>query len=248
MGLAAITWAAMGAQVPVLSPNDHPNPSQTGLGKSRILKICQLPLNSLTNVKILTGKGPWGGGGEQGRPEFCSGPLPWVRGSICKKKIFRTQVQIHIQRPQYAKKAPPPRPPPNTPTPPKRGTQVGGEGVGGSQPKNSLGIIFRPKMTILQGVRCLIPYLGVCYANDPEGEGGMAPTPPLDLTTLFEVISVHYCPGASVRFDVHTTGHGSRYNLHSGHGACLWRRPFGLEPIYTMNKHLGALCSSVAHN
>ena len=28
MGLAATMWAPMGAQVPVLSPNDHPNPSQ----------------------------------------------------------------------------------------------------------------------------------------------------------------------------------------------------------------------------
>ena len=27
IGLAATTWVPMGAQVPVLSPNDHPNPS-----------------------------------------------------------------------------------------------------------------------------------------------------------------------------------------------------------------------------
>ena len=37
MGPAAITWVPMGAQAPVWSPNDHPNPSQgqqKGLGKS----------------------------------------------------------------------------------------------------------------------------------------------------------------------------------------------------------------------
>ena len=28
MGLAATTWVPMGTRVPVLSPNDHPNPSQ----------------------------------------------------------------------------------------------------------------------------------------------------------------------------------------------------------------------------
>ena len=27
IGLAATTWVPIGAQVPVLSPNDHPNPS-----------------------------------------------------------------------------------------------------------------------------------------------------------------------------------------------------------------------------
>ena len=39
MGLAATTWVPMGAQVPVLSLNHHPNPSQgrqKGFGKGRI--------------------------------------------------------------------------------------------------------------------------------------------------------------------------------------------------------------------
>ena len=44
-------------------------------------------------------------------------------------------------------------------------------------------------MMILQGVRHLVPYLGVSYANDPKKGGYMAYTPALDLTTLFEVIS-----------------------------------------------------------
>ena len=41
MGLAATAWVPMGAQLPVVSPNDHPNPSQwrpKGPGKSQILK------------------------------------------------------------------------------------------------------------------------------------------------------------------------------------------------------------------
>ena len=39
IGLAATTWVPLGAQVPVLSPNHHPNPSQgrqKGFGKRRI--------------------------------------------------------------------------------------------------------------------------------------------------------------------------------------------------------------------
>ena len=62
------------------------------------------------------------------------------------------------------------------------GTQV--RGVGRSKSKNSLGIIFCPKVMILQGVGHQIPYLGVCYANDPKKWGGyMALAPALDITT-----------------------------------------------------------------
>ena len=43
-------------------------------------------------------------------------------------------------------------------------------------------------MMILQGVRHLVPYLGVLYANDPKKGGYMVYAPALDLTTLFEVI------------------------------------------------------------
>ena len=53
MGPVATTWVPMGAQLPVLSPNDHPNPSygqQKGFGKRRNLKIFQVPLNSLTRM------------------------------------------------------------------------------------------------------------------------------------------------------------------------------------------------------
>ena len=52
MGLAATTWVPMGAKVPILSLNHHPNPSQgrqEGFQKSRILEILQVSLNSLHN-------------------------------------------------------------------------------------------------------------------------------------------------------------------------------------------------------
>ena len=49
------------------------------------------------------------------------------------------------------------------------------------------GIIFSPKMMVLQGVGHLVPYLGVSYANDPQNGGYMVYAPALDLTTLFEV-------------------------------------------------------------
>ena len=70
-------------------------------------------------------------------------------------------------------------PPPN-----KRGTQVpGGGGYRGPNPKNHWGIIFGPKMMILQGVRRQKPYVGVCYASDPQKGGCTTPAPALDLTT-----------------------------------------------------------------
>ena len=66
MGLVATTWVPMGAQVPILSPTDQPNPPQgrqKGFGETQNLKIFQLTLNSLTSLKTasLIGKGPWGG-------------------------------------------------------------------------------------------------------------------------------------------------------------------------------------------
>ena len=58
MGLVATTWVPMGAQVPVLSPNDHPNPSegqQKGFKKIGNVKNFQVSLNSLRN-SIALGK------------------------------------------------------------------------------------------------------------------------------------------------------------------------------------------------
>ena len=54
IGLAATTWVPMGAQVPVLSPNDHPNQSwgqRKVVMKKRISKNLNVPLNTLSGVK-----------------------------------------------------------------------------------------------------------------------------------------------------------------------------------------------------
>ena len=81
----------------------------------------------------------------------------------------------------------PPRHPPY-PHPPPKGVP-GYVGLRGQKRKIHRGIIFSPKMMILQGVGHPVPYLGVSYANDPKKGGYMAYAPALDLTTLFEVIA-----------------------------------------------------------
>ena len=58
MGLAATTWVPMGAQVSIISPNDHLNPSS--FGKSRILNIFQVLVKKSLTTAIL---GLLGGGG-----------------------------------------------------------------------------------------------------------------------------------------------------------------------------------------
>ena len=52
MGVAATKWVLMRAQVPVLSPNDHPNPSQE---KSQIFENFQVPLDSLNKQQQFQG-------------------------------------------------------------------------------------------------------------------------------------------------------------------------------------------------
>ena len=52
MGLAATTWVPMGAEVPLLSPNDHPNPSQglhTGFGKVEFSNTFVVPNFAIPN-------------------------------------------------------------------------------------------------------------------------------------------------------------------------------------------------------
>ena len=53
----------------------------------------------------------------------------------------------------------------------KRGAEMRDGGGGGSKLRDHGGIIGTPNMMILQGVRHLIPYLGVCYGNDPKKRG-----------------------------------------------------------------------------
>ena len=140
IGLPAPTWVPMGAQVPVLSPYDHPNPSQGQrkvLMKNRIAKNFHVPLNSLSSAKtgqVLIGKGPYGGG-RLGVPRVGTRePRHGLGGPYTRKKFFRTRVQIHTQRPQYAKKPPPP---------PKGVPRCGGGGGdGGQNQKKSLGDHF----------------------------------------------------------------------------------------------------------
>ena len=64
----------------------------------------------------------------------------------------------------------PPPPPPTPPPPPQKGVPGYG-GLKGSKQKIHWGIIFSPKMMILQGVGHPVPYLGVSYANDPKKGG-----------------------------------------------------------------------------
>ena len=74
--------------------------------KNRISKNFHVPLNSLSSVKtekVLT-KGPYGGG-RLGVPGVGTrDPRHGLGGPYTRKKFFRTQVKIHTQRPQYAKK------------------------------------------------------------------------------------------------------------------------------------------------
>ena len=76
--------------------------------KNRISKNFHVPLNSRSGVKaaVLTGKGPYGGGGGRlGVPGVGTrDPRHGLGGPHTRKNFFRTQVQIHTQRPQYAKK------------------------------------------------------------------------------------------------------------------------------------------------
>ena len=65
---------------------------------------------------------------------------------------------------------PPPTTPPTPPTPPKKGYPSTG-GQRGQKRKIHWGIIFSPKMMILQGVGHPIPYLGVLYKNNPQKGG-----------------------------------------------------------------------------
>ena len=59
MGLAATVWVPMGARIPVLSPNNHPNPSQRRqevFGKSQIFEIFR-PTHASKSSPV----GPMGG-------------------------------------------------------------------------------------------------------------------------------------------------------------------------------------------
>ena len=76
--------------------------------KNRISKNFHVPLNSLSSVKTAKSspaRGHMGGGGGGGRLGVLGVGTrdPQVGRPYARKKFFRTQVQIHTQRPQYAK-------------------------------------------------------------------------------------------------------------------------------------------------
>ena len=102
--------------------------------------------------------------GEDAKRPFCYCCARLLAGSACFRLLPNGRPRSRL---------PTPLPPP----PPKRGTQVR------KIQKNHWGIIFGPKMMILQGVRRQKPYIGVCYANDPQKRGYMTLALALDLPT-----------------------------------------------------------------
>ena len=116
--------------------------------KNRISKNFHVPLNSLSNVKTaessLARGHIGGGGGGLGVPRVGTrDPRHRLGGPYTRKKFFRTQVQIHTAATIRKEIVTPP------PHSPKKG--LGAGGYGGQNPKSHWGIIFGPKMMILQG-------------------------------------------------------------------------------------------------
>ena len=114
MGLAATTWVPMGAQVPVLSLNHHPNPSQgrqKGFRKRQISEILQVSLNSLHNGNFGALGGPWFGlyglGGHYVGSHGCSStrivtksspkPIIGATGGFPKKSNFGNLASVTKQ-------------------------------------------------------------------------------------------------------------------------------------------------------
>ena len=91
MGLSATTWVPLGAQVPVLSLNQHPKPSQwrrKGFRQRRSSEILHVSLNSLHD----SNSGAFGGG--MARAIWAWWPLrgsPWVlKYPYCHEIITQT--------------------------------------------------------------------------------------------------------------------------------------------------------------
>ena len=114
-------------------------------------------------------------GGRLGVPGVGTRDPPWVTGSIYKKKVLQDPgPNTHTAATIRKEVVTPPTPPPQK----KRGTQVqGGGGVLG-QNRKLIGGSF-----LVLGVRRQKPYIGVCYANDPQKGGYTMLAPALDLTT-----------------------------------------------------------------
>ena len=110
-------------------------------------KNSHVPLNNLSSVKTASpARGHMGGGGRLGVPGVGTrDPRHGSGGPYTREQFCRTRVQIHTAA-TIPKVVLDPLPHPKKRYP-------GAGGYGGPNPKNHWGIIFGPKMMILQGVK-----------------------------------------------------------------------------------------------
>ena len=74
--------------------------------KNRIAKNFHMPLNSPSGAKTAKSSPPrcHMGGADWGTCSWDAGPRHGLGGPYTRKKFFKTHVELHTQRPQYAKK------------------------------------------------------------------------------------------------------------------------------------------------
>ena len=129
-GGGGLTWVPRGAQVPVLSPHDQPNPSQRqrkSFIKFQIFKNFQVLLDSLTIVKTVKCKGPYEGG--LGVPGVGTWDPRHGSGGHSQEKMSKNTHSGHSTQRSFD-----PLPAPN-PQPPKKG-YPGTAGYGGQNQKS----------------------------------------------------------------------------------------------------------------
>ena len=136
--------------------------------KNQISKNFHVPLNSLAYPVSKRQSPHWQraiwGGADWGYRELGPGTPPSVRGSIYKKKVLRDPGPNTHTAATICKEVLTP------PPPPKRGYPSAG-GYGGQNPKNHSGIIFGPKMMILQGLDVRNHTLGYATRTTPKKGG-----------------------------------------------------------------------------
>ena len=162
-----------------------------------------MPLNSLPSVKtakssLARSHMGGGGGATGGTSSWDPRPLPWVRGSQYKKKVQGLRSKYTHSGHNTQRSFDPPQAPP----PQKKGYPGAGGGGGVARvkiPKNHWGIIFGPKMMILQGLDVRNHTLGYATRTTPKKGGYTTLAPALHLTTsLRGDFGGRHCPsGAS---------------------------------------------------
>ena len=178
----ATTWVPIGARVPVLFPNDHPNPSQRrqkGFGKMRIFGNFP-PTCQRENGQVLAGKGPGRGRGTRSSDPR---PPPLVRGGPgpCTRKTCSgpgSKLTYTLRKTILTP----------TPLPNKWRQDTRGWLAAVNIKKICWGIVLSPKAMILQGVGHPISCFNVCYANAPKQGDIRRPCLRLISEPLFEVI------------------------------------------------------------